>query len=239
MIVPNSIYMDKEKLPTFVQTIDQETKIKEQYRKCDNINTIDVTQTIKKYKNLELYYKTDHHMTSLGAYILYTSFCKETGEKAKSITDFNKKIVSTDFLGTFDSKAQIIGQEADTITIFENEANTNLEYVQYDNETTKSIYNENYLYTKDKYSYFLNGNNSKVIVKTKAKNNKRLMIIKDSYAHNTIQFLCSNYEEIHVIDPRYYHMNLSDYVTENNITEVLVLYNFSNLMTDIGARGIK
>lgn len=238
MIVPNSIYINQDKLPDFVQTTNQEEIIQKHYSKLENAKAVEVTDLIKTYKNKELYYKTDHHMTSKGAYLLYIEFCKQAGIVPEPIQNFEEKVVSTDFLGTFDSKAQIIGQEKDTITVYLNKANTDLKEVIYDTETTKSIFNEKYLQTKDKYSYFLNGNNSKVVAKTKIENGKKLLIIKDSYAHNVVPFLCSNYEEIHVIDPRYYHMSISEYINDNYITDVLVLYNYANLITDIGTRGI-
>lgn len=238
MIVPNSIYINQDKLPDFAQTANQEEIIQNQYKKLKYAKSVEVTKWIKMYKNEELYFKTDHHMTSKGAYILYAVYCKSAGITPEPIQNFEEKVVAEDFLGTFDSKTRIIGQEPDIITIFQNQANTGLEEVIYDSRVTQSIFNEEYLQTKDKYSYFLNGNNSKVAVKTKIKNNKKLLIIKDSYAHNVVQFLCSNYEEIHVIDPRYYHKSISEYANENNITDVLVLYNYANLITDIGTRGI-
>ena len=94
------------------------------------------------------------------------------------------------------------------------------------------IYNDKYLETKDKYSYFLNGNNAKVIVKTKVKNNKKLLVIKDSYAHIMAQFLCQNYEEIHIIDLRHFGNRLSNYLEENDFDNILIIYNFINLATD-------
>ena len=119
-----------------------------------------------------------------------------------------------------------------------NEKNTNVE-VQYDNETTNSIYNEEYLSKKDKYSYFLNGNNAKVVVKTNGQNGKKLLLIKDSYSHIMAQFLCQDYEELHFIDPRYYKLSLSEYARNNEITEILFLYNVSNIVSDLGLVTIK
>ena len=95
---------------------------------------------------------------------------------------------------------------------------------------TDSIFNEEFLKKKDKYSYFLNGNNAKVVVKTKQKNGKRLLIIKDSYAHIMAQFFCQNYEEIHFIDNRYYHDSIEEYAKENQITETIFLYNVSTVI---------
>ena len=67
-------------------------------------------------------------------------------------------------------------------------------------ETTNSIFDEDFLNKKDKYSYFLNGNNAKVgQVKTKQTNGKKLLVVKDSYSHIMAQFLCQNFEEIHFI----------------------------------------
>lgn len=232
MLVPNSISIYPEKLPDNVQTINQEEIIKEGYATLENAIPVEVMEAIKQQKGKGLYYKTDHHMTTKGAYVLYETYCKKVGIVPEPMEAFEETIVSTEFLGTFDSKAQILGQEKDSISIFQNKANTDLKEVIYDKETTKSLYNEAYLQTKDQYSYFLNGNNSKVVVKTKVENGKKLLIIKDSYAHNVVPFLCSDYEEIHVIDPRYYHKSLVEYAKENEITQVLALYNFANLLND-------
>ena len=160
----------------------------------------------------------------------YTKLCSAMNIEAEDLSNFEHKTVSTSFLGTFDSKAQVPNQEKDQIEIYLNEKNTNIKSAEYDNETTDSIFNTEYLDKKDKYSYFLNGNNAKVVVKTNVENGKKLLVIKDSYAHIMAQFLCQNFEEIHFIDPRYYKAPLTDYITQNNITEVLFLYNTSNLI---------
>ena len=70
-------------------------------------------------------------------------------------------------------------------------------------------------------------------------NGKKLLVIKDSYSHILAQFLCQNYEEIHFLDSRYYHLSLSEYCRENEIDETLFLYNLSNLVSDIGIRSVK
>lgn len=239
MLIPNSIYINQDKLPDNVETYNQEILINTIYKNMPYTKNINVTNVLKDNKDKYIFFRTDHHMTSYGAYLVYKEFCKETNIIPTPISNFKEIEVSNEFLGTFDSKAQVLNQKPDTISIYKNDINTNLEEVIYDNETTKSIYNDKYLETKDKYSYFLNGNNAKVIVKTKVKNNKKLLVIKDSYAHIMAQFLCQNYEEIHFIDPRYYNLPLSDYVKENEIDQTLILYNVSNIITDVGVRNIR
>lgn len=239
MLIPNSIYINQDKLPDNVEVYNQELLIDNMYKNMPYTKNINVANILKQNKDKYIFFKTDHHMTSDGAYLVYKEFCNSANIIPKSLGEFKEVEVSNEFLGTFDSKAQIINQETDTIKIYNNDINTNLEEVIYDNETTKSIYNEDYLNKKDKYSFFLNGNNAKVVVKTKVKNNKKLLVIKDSYAHIMAQFLCQNYEEIHFIDPRYYNLPLSNYVQENEITEALVLYNVSNIITDVGIRNVR
>lgn len=239
ILVPNSIYIHQDKLPDNVEVYNQDILINNMYQNMPYTKNINVTNILKQNKDKYIFFKTDHHMTSEGAYLVYKEFCKNANIEPMSISELEEIEVSNEFLGTFDSKAQIVNQEADIITIYKNDMNTNLEEVVYDNEITTSIYNEEYLNKKDKYSYFLNGNNAKVMVKTKVKNNKKLLVIKDSYAHIMAQFLCQDYEEIHFIDPRYYNLPLSDYVEDNQIDEVLVLYNVSNIITDVGIRNVR
>lgn len=240
MLIPNSIYINKDKLPDNAKTFDQKEIINYFYNKLNSkIKKIDVTDVLLDNKDKYIFFKTDHHMTSLGAYLAYTKFCIQANMEPQKLKNFNREIVSKNFLGTFDSKAQIANQEADEIDIFLNEKNLNLKSVEYDNEITNSIFNTEYLTKKDKYSFFLNGNNAKVVVKTNIKNGKKLLVIKDSYAHIMAQFLCQNYEEIHFIDPRYYKASLTEYTQENDITETLFIYNVSNLVSDLGILSIK
>lgn len=239
-LIPNSIYINQDKLPDNVVVGNQKEVINDFYGKLDDkIETIDVTDILMNNKDKYIYFKTDHHMTSLGAYLVYTKFCQVANLEAESLNNFAQKIVSKDFLGTFDSKAQIPNQEKDRIEIYVNQKNLDIKSAEYDNETTESIFNKEYLDKKDKYSFFLNGNNAKVIVKTNVENGKKLLVIKDSYAHIMAQFLCQNFEEIHFIDPRYYKESLTEYANKNNITDILFLYNTSNLVSDLGILSIK
>ena len=85
---------------------------------------------------------------------------------------------------------------------------------------------------KDKYSMFINGNHPLTIVKSSIKNGKKLIVFKDSYAHNFIPFLAMNFEEIHLIDLRYFNMNPYEYIREHDFDRALFLYNLSTFGTD-------
>lgn len=233
-LVPNSIYINSDKLPDNVEVDNQEEIIDKIYENTQNTINIDTVDILKENKENYIYFKTDHHFTSDGAYLVYLKFCEKANISPVTLENYERKCISEEFLGTFDSKAQIPNQEKDKIYVYMNDNNRTVKSAIYDNEETNKIYNEEYLSKKDKYSYFLNGNNSKVAIKTNIQNGKKLLLIKDSYSHIMAQFLCQNFEELHFIDPRYYTGNLNDYIEENNITDILFLYNVSTFVEDKG-----
>ncbi len=240
VLVPNSIYINRDKLPNNVEVPNQEEIINQIYSKTENTNNINVIESLKtENKNKQLYFKTDHHINSDGAYIIYREYCKVANITIKEIDNFNRVTVSNDFLGTFDSKAQLLNQQPDELFVYKNENNTNIKEAIYDKQTTNSIFNEEYLKGKDKYSYFLNGNNSRAIIKTNVNNDKKLLVIKDSYAHIMSQFLCQDYSEVHFLDPRYTNFDYVEYAKENGITDVLFLYNVSTFVQDTNLKKIK
>lgn len=238
ILVPNSIYINENKLPSNVEPENQQEIINNVYSNMEYTKTINVTDILKQHNNEYIYFKTDHHITSDGAYWVYRKYCEELNINPVDLKEFEKVTVSDEFLGTYDSKAQILNQEKDSIVVYKNEVNTNLKLAEYDNGSSGSMFNDEYLKVKDKYSYFLNGNNARVVLKTKVDNGNKLLVVKDSYSHIMAQFFSQNYEEIHFIDLRYYKLPMSKYVAENGITECLVLYNLGNLVNDIGIRNL-
>ena len=239
VLVPNSIYINSNKLPNNVEVPNQEEIINQIYDEAENTNNINVIESLKKEnKNKQLYFKTDHHINSDGAYVIYREYCKVANIATKEIDNFNRVTVSNDFLGTFDSKAQLLNQQPDELFVYKNENNTNIKEAIYDKQTIDSIFNEEYLKGKDKYSYFLNGNNSRAIIKTNVNNDKKLLVIKDSYAHIMSQFLCQEYSEVHFLDPRYTNFDYVEYAKENGITDVLFLYNVSTFVQDTNLKKI-
>ena len=239
VLTPNSIYINNDKLPNNVEVPNQEEIIKQIYGETENTNNINVIESLKKEnKDKQLYFKTDHHINSDGAYVIYREYCKAANIAIKEIDSFNRVTVSNDFLGTFDSKAQLLNQQPDELFVYKNENNTNVKEAIYDKQTTNSIFNEEYLKGKDKYSYFLNRNNSRAIIKTNVNNDKKLLVIKDSYAHIMSQFLCQDYSEVHFLDPRYTNFDYLEYAKENEITYVLFLYNVSTFVQDTNLKKI-
>lgn len=241
MLVPNSVLINEDKLPYMASTINQYDDIKYVYSKVD-ADTIDLYDIlVNNNKKYQMYYKLDHHWTSYGAYFAYVEYAKKYNLNYLELNEYDIEEVTDIFYGTLYSKVIMDKIKGEKIHIFNKDEDLLVKYYLGNNIVTKnSLYEYSYLDKKDKYSIFLNNNNPLVTIKNNlVNNNKKIIVIKDSYANSFIPFLTSNFEEVHVIDPRYYKESISNYINEFNIEQVLFLYNMNNLERDTGIYSIK
>lgn len=104
---------------------------------------------------------------------------------------------------------------------------------------TDTFFFKEYLQEKDKYSYFLGGNPGLVDITSTNKNNRKLLIIKDSYANCITPVYAANFEKTYVVDLRFFNMSIDGFIEENQITDILVLYNVDSFATDKYVKRIK
>ena len=180
-----------------------------------------------------LYYRTDHHWTTRGAFLAYQALLTAQGETPLEERDFRIETVSEDFFGTLYSKANLPLIPADTIEAYLPEEE-NPCTVTYDGGKTvrESLYDPSYLEGRDKYAYFLGGNHPLTEITTSVRNGRRLLVIKDSYAHALVPFLTAHYATIDMVDLRYFKEDLAAWMGDRGITDVLVLYNASTFASD-------
>ncbi len=237
MLIPNKIAIYKDFLPKNLEIVDQHQEINELYKMLKT-NNIDAYSELKNNNDKYLYYKTDHHWTTLGAYYGYKAFQQATGDLYYSYGSFNVKNISKDFLGSSYSKVLTINQAKDNIDIVSEYNNIVVNY-QDTNKKTNLLYNYDYLNKKDKYSLFLDNNHSLITIINSDVNDRSLLIIKDSFANSMIPFLVKHYNRIDIVDPRYYKKSISKYVKENNIDDILIIYNLATLSTDRNIESIR
>ena len=236
MIVPTaeSIYTDQ--LPLMAPYFDQKKVIDSIYTASNkNLTCIDVFTPLLSAKNQYIYYNTDHHWTSLGAYLGYFSSAKPLGFAHNEIDKFNVEHASHDFKGTLYSKTLYEKSTPDTIDLYhlstgEPQVTVTVNSGQKSSEH-QSIFFRNYLDKKDKYNTFLGQNEPCVSVKTDVTNQKKLLIIKDSYAHSMVQFYMYHYSEITLVDLRYVN-KLSNYVSVDDYDQIMFVYNFASVNSD-------
>jgi hypothetical protein len=227
LMVPNSVKIYEDKLPPFASPYDQLVTFEEVSEGLsEDVDFIGVYDTLLGKKDEYIYYRTDHHWTMRGAFYAYETLADHLGIIPYEMDDFDSEIISDSFYGTFYSKANNAHISPDSIEIFKPKFEVHCEVNFLDSgKTSDSLYEYSYLSEKDKYSMFLDGNHSLIKINTDIKNGKKLVVFKDSYSHCFIPFLANHYEEVHVIDLRYYKLNVYEYIKENHINEALFLYN--------------
>lgn len=231
MVVPTAVWTLSDKLPAYATTFDQGNYIASMKDELGE-NFVDVRDVLQNHAGEYIYYRTDHHWTTYGAFLAYEEWARKCGVKALDMDDFTVTTVADDFLGTIHSKVNFAVQK-DSIQTFEPkkmcayEVDINMGAKKWD-----TLYIKDYLEQKDKYGMFLDGNNSIVTIKTDIADmgqdiydNRNLLVIKDSYAHCFIPFLTNHYDNITILDLRYCKLPVSKIMDQYGITDVLVMYN--------------
>lgn len=240
LLAPTAVTIYSDKLPANAKNASQTDEIARIYKTLTS-DTIDVTEALLAGKeNQQLYYRLDHHWTTYGAYVAYTEYCKAKGFTPLPMGEFTPTVVSDKFQGTIYSKLNDLFAGTDTITVFaQEESHLMVRYLD-TQETTDTLYAPAYLETKDKYSYFLNNIHPMVEITNEATDRDAvLVLIKDSYANCIVPFLANHYRKIYVVDTRYYKSSVSAFINNNEeVTDVLVLYNMNTIDADLGIGGI-
>lgn len=237
LLAPNAANIMKEKLPAFAAPRDQNKDIDKFYQKMKDlgITTIDVRPTFLKNKDkIQLYYRTDHHWTSDGAYLAFHQIEKDLGLSNK--VQYQPYTVKTDFRGTLSSKSGFNNGLNDTIVIYlpkdkSNYTNSVIYYFDSKEKTTE-FYKPDNLKIKDAYTVFGGSNHPIYTIDTPVDNNKSLLLIKDSYANSVIPFLSQCYRKIVVVDPRYFYDSIDEIIDTHSITDVMFLYNANTIFKD-------
>lgn len=194
---------------------------------------VDVRQTLTAHKSEYIYYRTDHHWTSLGAYYAYSQLCQTLG-----LTPFDTAahtaLTADGFYGTHYAKARTWNAVPDVITYYDL-ANTltvwNVTAAGQPAEgQTTGLYDTEKLTVYDKYAMFLHGNNG--LSRVQGNGSGRILVIKDSYANCFVPYLTANYADIDVVDFRNYNYGLDKLIADNSYDQILVLYNFDSFKSD-------
>ena len=234
MLVPNAISIYQDKLPLGAPVMDQNQYI-DSFTSGLNEKTVilDPRPILKENTNQLLYYKTDHHWTTLGAWLSFQSVSGAMGITPNPDA-YSVYPVTQSFSGALVSKSGYSINNTDTIEVYIPKSEEDYSVVNYMEEQRKSpsLYASEQLTGKDKYAVFLDGNHPLVTIKTPVNNSKNLLVIKDSYANAFIPFLTPFYSEIIVIDPRYYYNSIETLIADYDITDVLYLYNANTFFRD-------
>ena len=231
-IVPNAVTIHADKLPANAPVRDQKADLRYIASKVSGVNFQDVTDVLLQHRDETLFYRTDHHWTSLGAYYAFQQVAPTLGIEPPTWSSYTVYTVSNSFEGTLSSKSGSHGAR-DSVEVFA--PATDIEYyVTYDGNQSGicSMYDRSALDKKDHYTVFFGGNYGRLDITTTADTGRVLLVFKDSYANCFMQLLYPYFDHITMIDPRYYYDNVENVIRSEAVTDVLYLYNLDTFLGD-------
>ncbi len=231
-LIPGKVTVLSDLLPAGAPKADERTNLAQAEADCaPSVRWIDLTETMLAHQDEYVFYRTDHHWTTTGAKYAYEALM-EGMDLPVVLPEEEPVLVSDDFLGTTYSAAGAKWVSPDEI--YRPTDGTDVTVTTYydGSPAEGSLYVEDKLETKDKYAYFLGGNQPLCVIETEHPDAPKLLVVRDSYSDCLAPFLTENFSEIHFWDLRYNNMRLSNYVEENGIDMVLVLYSMANFSTD-------
>ena len=228
-LIPTAAEVWRDKLPEGAESFDQLGYI--QMGKDTGAIYVDMAGVLTDHAAEEIYYRTDHHWTSLGAYYGYTAFLEAMGLTPQALGE--KVTVSEDFNGTLYSTSGVHWLSPDQIDTYVPGEGVTVTVNDGVSESTHGLYVPEKLEGKDKYTYFLGGNNPLYIIENPgAATDQKLLVVRDSYADSLAPFLSQQFAEIHLLDLRYYRTGVYDYAAANGLDAIFVCYSVDNFQSD-------
>lgn len=241
LLVPDAANIIDSSLPPLAETADQNANISLVKKELGNsVQWIDGVKVLKEHKDEKIYYKTDPHWTTLGAFYAFGEAAPALGIRSDVSSSYASYPVTADFNGALASRSGRELNAEEEISIYVPKDTDNDVIVNYVDEQKKttSLYEPEMLKTREKYNVFLGGNTSVADIKTMADNQKKLLIIRDSQANCFAPFLTPYFQEIVMVDPRYYSGTIDDIMKTYQITDVLFLYGGNTFFQDNNISGV-
>ncbi len=190
----------------------------------------DTLSVLSEHAGEEIFYRTDHHWTTLGAYYGYTALVRAMGLTPRPLPAVWSE--TGGFYGTASSACGLEPGSGDTVALrVPANAAVSVRVLDRGEWSDGALYDMEKLALRDKYTVFLGGNAPLTVIET-GHGGPKLLLVKDSYANCEIPYLCAHFSEIHVVDLRYYKLSLAAYIAENGIDAAAVSYSVANFSED-------
>ena len=230
-LIPSAAEIWKDRLPMGAPSADEKAVIDRLYFST-GASTIDLYGALEAHSGEDIYYRTDHHWTSLGAFYGANAIFEALGMETLDLNDYQKATVTNQFNGTSFSTSGVRWLPPDSIDTYVPDQGIKVTSYFKGVPEEGSLYVDSYLDVKDKYSYFLGGRQPLCVVEKEGSTGPRVLIVRDSYSDSLTPFLTERFSQIHLLDPRDNLSSIKGYVEEHDIDAVIVLYSFANFVTD-------
>ncbi len=225
MVIPTAAaYYLPEKYSGYSE--DQFADMQYMRERFNGVIDIDVSATLENHKEEDIYLRTDHHWAPLGAYYAAEKYASQMSLDFPDLSTYEE--VSEDgYIGTiytFTQEASILDYP-ETFTYYkpDNEYNTTYYNTYFQEGYDSSLFIEMPL--SSLYVTFMGGDNKVTHINTDVKNGRTLCVLKDSFGNAMIPFLTHSFENIYVIDIRYFNLNAVTFMKEHNVTDLLFAVN--------------
>lgn len=230
-LIPSAAAIWADRLPEGAPTADELGIISQLYQSTQT-HTIDLADALAAHSTEPIYYHTDHHWTSLGAFYGGNAILEAMGMEPLRLEGYEKTTVSDQFYGTIFSSSGVRWLPPDSIDTYVPGEGVKVTNYFNGSPTAGSLYVPEKLEKKDKYPFFLGGNQPLCVIETQHTDAPKLLVVRDSYADSLAPFLTERFSELHLFDLRYNLHSVRKYAQEHDIDQVLVLYSFHNFATD-------
>lgn len=221
-------------------------------RLAPNVKFVDVYDELSRHTNEDIYLRTDHHWSALGGYYAAKRLAQTAGVPFRGLDAYEKHVIK-DFVGSmYGYSKDIAVKKAPEEFVYYTPSD-----VKYDSEFVSYFLNKNFQIVRETKPYktsffkkfkdgsgmayltFMGSDQLFAKVKTGTPGSRRLLIIKDSYGNAVPGYLFYSFNEVHVIDFRYFTHNLKDYVNANGITDIAVCFNVFNAYSSGSSAKVK
>ena len=207
----------------------------------EGVKPVDAYSALAAHAGEDIYLRTDHHWAPLGAYYAAQAFARTAGVPFRDLSHYDRHVVRR-FVGSMYGYSKDISvKEAPEDFVYYTPRGINYT-TTYQNYTIDEHYRVTgvskpargpfFYHYRDgnggAYSTFMGSDAKLTVVKTGTANGRRVLIIKDSFGNALPGYLFFSFEEVHVVDFRYFKKNVKAYVRDNHITDVLFACNIFN-----------
>ena len=235
MVAPSAAAVYPERVPAGAPLLSEESYVAQIRAAVEQAGGtfIPLQEALEARKDEYIYYRTDHHWTTLGAWYAYSQLCDLLGLTPFDLAS-HQAVEVENFYGTFYSRARTWNAQPDTLTYYDLDNPLTIYTVtgpgMPEAGETTGLYDLDKLAVYDKYAAFLHGNNG--LSRVEGDGQGRILVIKDSYANSFVPFLTANYAQIDVVDLRNYNYGLDALIADNDYDQILVLYSFDSFKSD-------
>ena len=229
-MIPTAAEAYRGLLPAGSENFDQTAYLEQVKAGVPDAVWVDIAGRLRQSASANLFYRTDHHWTSAGAWEGYAALMDAMGEPFAPLG--SPETVSENFNGTLYSTSGVHWLPPDSIQRYIPGDGVTVEDVL--GQETHGLYVERFLGEKDQYSSFLGGNAPLYIIRSpQAASGRKNLVVRDSYSDSLAPFLTQDFGEIHLLDLRYNRTSVAQYAADNGVDLIFVCYSVENFVKDL------